>query len=121
MLATKTFLGILAVPLLVLVVPDARAAPPADKKTERLWKAKCASCHGVEGKADTEQGKIMALPDLSSAAWQKATTDDRIRDQILNGVKKQKNGKSVEMNPFKDELQPEQVDALIGYVRSLAG
>ena len=120
MLATKTFLGILAV-LLVLVVRDARAAPPADKKTERLWKAKCASCHGVEGKADTEQGKIMALPDLSSAAWQKATTDDRIRDQILNGVKKQKNGKSVEMNPFKDELQPEQVDALIGYVRSLAG
>ena len=121
MLAMKTPLGILAVLMLALAAPAARAGSPPDKKTERLWKAKCASCHGVEGKADTEQGKIMALPDLSSAAWQKATTDDRIRDQILNGVKKQKNGKSVEMNPFKDELQPEQVDALIGYVRSLAG
>jgi mono/diheme cytochrome c family protein len=121
MQARKTFLGILAVPLLALVVPVARAAPPADKKTERLWKAKCSSCHGVDGKAQTEQGKLMSLPDLSSPAWQKATTDERIRDQILNGVKKEKNGKIVEMNPFKDELQPEQVDALIGYVRSLAG
>jgi hypothetical protein len=25
------------------------------------------------------------------------------------------------MDPFKGDLQPEQVDALIGYVRSLAG
>jgi mono/diheme cytochrome c family protein len=121
MLAFKTPQGILAVLLFALAVPAARAGPAPDKKTERLWKAKCSSCHGVDGKAQTEQGKLMSLPDLSSAAWQKATTDERIRDQILNGVKKEKDGKAVQMDPFKGELQPEQVDALIGYVRSLSG
>jgi len=121
MLARKTPRGILAVLMLALAAPAAGAGPAPDKKTERLWKAKCSSCHGVDGKAQTEQGKIMSLPDLSSPAWQKATTDERIRDQILNGVKKEKNGKTVQMDPFKGDLQPEQVDALIGYVRSLAG
>ena len=121
MVTMKRSQGILAAVLLGLAAPAAGAGAPPDKKTERLWKAKCASCHGTDGKAQTEQGKLMSLPDLSTAAWQKATTDERIRDQILNGVKKEKNGKAVEMNAFKDELQPDQVDALIGYVRSLGG
>jgi mono/diheme cytochrome c family protein len=87
---------------------------------ERTWKAKCASCHGEDGKAQTEQGKKMAIRDLTTADWQKEFTDDRIRAAILNGVKAERDGKKKEMDPYKDKLRPGQIDALIPFLRSLA-
>jgi mono/diheme cytochrome c family protein len=99
---------------------SAQGAPAPDKKTERLWKAKCASCHGAEGKGDTEKGTEMGMADLSTSAWQKSLSDLEIKRGIVNGVKRTKNGKKQEMDPFKDKLQPEQIDALVAYVRTLA-
>ena len=55
----------------LLLVPKLALAQPSDPKTERLWKAKCASCHGADGKAQTEQGKKMAMHDITTAEWQK--------------------------------------------------
>jgi mono/diheme cytochrome c family protein len=63
------------------------SAQAQDKKAERTWKAKCASCHGADGKGDTDQGKKMKLPDMTSAKWHSKTTDAKIREAILNGVK----------------------------------
>jgi len=96
------------------------AAAGADKKTERLWKANCASCHGADGKAQTEQGAKMGVADLTTADWQKKYTDDQIKKSILEGTKKEEGGKKKEMDPFKDKLKPEQVEALVAFVRSLA-
>jgi mono/diheme cytochrome c family protein len=108
--------ALVLLPLLVTV--SARAA---DKKTERLWKANCASCHGVEGKGDTEKGQKMKLPDFTVADWQKKHTDDEMKKQIVNGVSETKDGVKKEMDPFgPDKLKPEQVDALVAYIRSLA-
>ena len=101
----------------LLSAPLARAQ---DKKAERTWKAKCASCHGEDGKAQTEQGKKMAMRDISNAAWQKEFSDDKIRAAILNGVKEERDGHKKEMDPYKDKLKPDQIDALIPYLRSLA-
>ena len=86
------------------------------KKVERAWKAKCSSCHGATGKADTEQGKQMKIADMTTAEFQ-ARKDDEFRNAILNGVKKEG---TEGMDGYKDVLSPEQVDALIAYVRSLA-
>jgi mono/diheme cytochrome c family protein len=96
----------------------ARAAEP-DKKTVRTWKAKCASCHGAEGKGDTDKAKEMGMADMTTDAWQKQFTDAQIKDATLKGLKRDKNGKSQEMQGFADKLKPEEVDALVGYVRSL--
>ncbi len=52
------------------------AMPAPDKKVERLWKSKCGSCHGADGKAQTEKGKKMKMEDYTTAEWQKAKTDD---------------------------------------------
>ena len=104
--------------LTVLYAAQAAAAAPPDKKTERLWKAKCASCHGAEGKADTEKGKEMGMRDMSGAVWQKELTDDALKKAIGEGVKREKDGKKQEMDPFNDKLKPDQVEALVGYVRS---
>ncbi len=99
--------------LAALVAGSAHAE--VDVKIVRTWKAKCASCHGVDGKADTETGKKAKLPDFTKADWQKGKTDAQIKSAIENGTKKDGN----EMDPYKDKLSPEQIDGLVAYVRTL--
>ena len=105
------------VSLLVLAPLGASAAK--DAKTERLWKAKCASCHGVDGKAQTEQGKKMKMHDLATAAWQASFTDAQIKKVIMDGVDEQKEGVHKQMDPYKEKLKPEQVDLLVAFCREL--
>jgi mono/diheme cytochrome c family protein len=104
-----------------VLFPLAAARADVDKKTERTWKAKCASCHGADGKGQTDQGQKMGISDYTSAAWQKGITDDQIKAAINNGVKREKNGKAQEMDPFSDKLDAGQIDGLVAYVRSLKG
>jgi mono/diheme cytochrome c family protein len=106
----------LALPL--AAATTASAAP--DKKTERLWKANCASCHGAEGKADTEKGQKMKMADMTTAEWQKKHSDADMKKAITDGVSETKDGVKQEMDAFKDKLKPDQVDALVAYIRSLA-
>ena len=80
------------------------------KKVERAWKAKCSSCHGATGKADTEKGQQMKIVDMTTPAFQ-AKKDDELKKAILEGVEKEKG------HVFKSELTPEQVDALVAYIR----
>ena len=103
--------------LLVTAVLPRSAAAEADVKTERLWKVKCASCHGADGKGKTETGEKLGIPDMTTAAWQKKVTDAEAKAAILDGFKRpdQKEG----MDAYKEKLEPAQVDALVAHVRSL--
>ncbi len=103
----KTIVAVLALSALSI---GARAE--VDKKTERTWKSKCASCHGAAGKADTEQAKKLGVADMSAAAWQKGKTDAQIKTAIEGGVKDKMEG-------YKDKLDAAQIDSLVAYVRSL--
>jgi mono/diheme cytochrome c family protein len=98
-------------------------APPADykptKKIVRLFEAKCATCHGDDGRAKTETGREMALADMTKPAYWKDLTLDGARKSVLEGMKRTQNGVEQEMKPFKDRLTPEQVDALVIYASSL--
>ena len=84
------------------------------KKVERAWKSKCASCHGATGKGDTDKGKELKVEDMSAAKYQ-GKKDADLKKAILDGVKA--DGKEV-MPGFKDEVTPEQADALVKYTRS---
>jgi len=42
-----------------------------------------------------------------------------LKKAILNGVHTEKGGVKQDMNGFKDELTPDQVNALIAYIRTL--
>jgi mono/diheme cytochrome c family protein len=86
-----------------------------DPKIVRTWKAKCAACHGADGKADTESGKKFKISDMTKPEWQKSKTDDQLKTSIETGIKK--DGK--EMEAFKDKLTPEQITGLIAYIRTL--
>ena len=90
-------------------VTAATSSFAADKKVERLWKKKCGSCHGGDGKADTEKGKKMKMHSVATAEWQKKNS----------GVKEEKDGVKKEMDAYKDELKPEELDGLVQYIRDL--
>lgn len=91
-----------------------------DAKVARMWKSKCGSCHGADGKGETKQGKKMGIADMTTAAWQKEFTDDKIKETILKGLSREKNGKQQDMDPLEKELDAAQIDQLIKFARSLA-
>jgi mono/diheme cytochrome c family protein len=88
----------------------------ADKKVERTFNAKCGSCHGKDGAGQTDKGKKMKMRNMGSAEFQTAT-DEEMTKTITEGFKKDKDGVKQEMDSFKDELKPEEVGALVKYVR----
>jgi mono/diheme cytochrome c family protein len=94
------------------------ASAETDKKIVRAWKAKCSACHGEDGKGATEQGKKMGVADMTSAAFWKDATDAKMKDAISNGIKQTKNGKTQEMEPYKEKLKPEDIDGLVAYVKT---
>ncbi|MCY1036356.1 cytochrome c [Corallococcus sp. BB11-1] len=99
----------LLVSTLLLCAPHARAEDAAD-----LWGKSCKSCHGPDGRARTRLGQKEAIADMSQAAWQKAQTDAALRDVIANG-----SSRNTKMKGYKDRLTPEQMDALVRYIRTL--
>jgi cytochrome c553 len=103
---------IFAVLSLALVALGARAE--VDKKAEKNWKAKCASCHGADGKAETDMGKKAGIPNYADSAFQKSKTDDQLKSAIANGVKTDKG----EMEGYKEKLSGEEIDNLVKLVRS---
>jgi len=87
----------------------------ADKKIERLWKSKCSSCHGADGKAETEKGKKMKTEDMTTAEFQKKSDAD-LKKAIDEGVAREKDGVKKEMDNYKD-LTDEQKTGLITFMR----
>jgi cytochrome c6 len=84
------------------------AAAKADNTAEATYKAKCAMCHGPDGKGETPTGKAMKAGDFASEAVQKMSDAD-LTDAISKGKGK--------MPPYKT-LTADQVKDLVGYVRA---
>jgi len=76
-----------------------------------LYKAKCAACHGADGKGGTSMGKANKLRDLASADVQKQS------DAELTTIIESGKGK---MPAYGKSLKPDQVKELVTYIRSLA-
>jgi mono/diheme cytochrome c family protein len=51
---------------------------------------------------------------MSQPAWQKAQTDEDIREFIAEGSPRNK-----KMKPYKEKLTSEQIDSLVKYIRTL--
>jgi mono/diheme cytochrome c family protein len=81
----------------------------------RTWKAKCASCHGEDGKGKTKQGEKMKIGDLTAAT----ASDAKLKEAIEKGVKEEKDGVKKEMEGYAGKLKPEQIDELVVYIKGL--
>ena len=75
-----------------------------------VYKSKCASCHGPEGKGDSAMGKSLKLKDLASDDVQKMSDAD------LTGIIE--NGKKP-MPPYKGKLTDAQIGDLVKWIRTL--
>jgi len=76
-----------------------------------LFKAKCAACHGADGKGETTMGKANKLRDLASPDVQKQS-DAEFTTIIGSGRNK--------MPAYGKSLKPDQVKDLVTFIRSLA-
>ena len=99
--------GLVSFFLVILLVSPAVWADDA----AATFKAKCAMCHGPDGKGDTPTGKAMKVVSLTSEEVQKQT-DAQLIATTTNGKNK--------MPAFKGKLTDEQIKDLIKYVRGLA-
>lgn len=75
-----------------------------------VFKAKCASCHGPTGAADSAMGKSMKLRDLGSAEVQKQS-DAELTAIVAKGKKP--------MPGYEGKLTNDQINDVVKYVRSL--
>ena len=81
----------------------------------KLYEAKCASCHGKDGKGKEAMAKMFklelaALDLIDEGSLSK--TDKELFDLTAEGINK--------MPGYKDKMKAEEIDAVIAYMRSLA-
>jgi len=81
---------------------------------QRKFLAKCAACHGKDGKGQTEMGQKLKVPDFSDAAFQAKFSDADALKQISDGNAEKK------MPAFKDKLSEDEIKEVVAYVRTLA-
>jgi mono/diheme cytochrome c family protein len=105
----RNILIVLGAALVGLVLLPSRALP--DEASAGLYKQKCASCHGPDGKAETPAGKAMKVRSFADPAVV-AMSDDELAAVITDGKGK--------MPKYGASLKPEQIKALVEYCRSLA-
>ena len=83
-----------------------------------IYADRCSSCHGDAGRGDGLAGRSLDPPprDFGDAAWQRATSDERIRFVIRNGGRAA--GLSALMAPHGD-LTDTELDELVAWIRSV--
>jgi|SRR5271167_1338908 len=75
-----------------------------------LFKSKCAMCHGADGTANTSMGQKLGIKSYKSPDIQKQS-DAALQNSITNGKGK--------MPSYGKSLTPEQLGALVKYIREL--
>jgi cytochrome c6 len=75
------------------------------------YKAKCASCHGATGMAESGAGKAMKVKPVSDPEVKKMTQAEMVAET--------KEGKG-KMPAFKDKLTDDQIKAAVDHFISLA-
>jgi cytochrome c551 len=74
-----------------------------------VYKSKCASCHGPDGKGETAVGKNLKLKDLAAADVQKQSDAD-LATVIEKGKKP--------MPGYEGKLTKDQINDLVKYIRA---
>jgi cytochrome c6 len=97
--------------LVVLAIAFAMSVSAfAADATADVFKSKCASCHGADGKGDTPAGKKMNVKDLASDDVQKQSDAD-LAGVIEKGKKP--------MPGYEGKVSKEQIDGLVKWIRTL--
>lgn len=107
----KNLIGITAAALLVTIW-GTQAAEPSEGAA--LFKKKCASCHGDDGKGETRMGKRLGAKDYTDPKVLAELKDEKAFTVIKEGLKE--DGKT-KMKPEGD-LTDAQIKALIAHMKA---
>jgi cytochrome c6 len=80
------------------------------QNAESTYKAKCAGCHGADGKGNTSPGKALGVHDFTSETVTKMSDADLIGTVTAGKNKMPAYGKSLKDTEIKD---------LVAYIREL--
>jgi cytochrome c553 len=100
---------------LSLTVVASSAAGESPFETKQYWAKNCATCHGVEGKADTKAGKKIGAINFTDPKNQERFTDEQMFKTIKGGVKDKDD--MFTMKPAEN-VTDEQIKLLIAHVRA---
>jgi mono/diheme cytochrome c family protein len=89
--------------VLLAALLAASAATAADGKT--IFGSKCAACHGPDGRGQTAMGKKLMVKDLTASKLSAA----EMEAMVTSGKGK--------MTPFAGKLAPDEVKAVVGFVK----
>jgi len=89
----------------------------ATAEAREVYKTRCATCHGDNGKGDGPGGAALTPKprNYSDKEWQKTVTDEQIKKTIVQGGAAV--GKSPAMPPAPDLDGKPVLDGLVGVVR----
>jgi mono/diheme cytochrome c family protein len=105
---------VLRLACLGLVAAAAACGPePSAADGQVLYAQACARCHAPDGTGDPLQKQRLGVPDMTSAEWQRRTSDGDMKRTIREG------SKSRRMPGFGDFFKEPQLDALVKHVRTL--
>jgi cytochrome c oxidase cbb3-type subunit 3 len=88
-----------------------RAFGQEDDVGQDTYNARCATCHGRDGKGKTEIGRKLKTKDLTEPALLKSLTDAQIEKLIRDGTPDKS------MPPYQDKLTAGEVAAVMKYLR----
>jgi mono/diheme cytochrome c family protein len=100
-----------AVPAFGILFLFSLAPPLHGQDAAGLYKAKCAACHGADGKGNSPMAKKLGVRDLASPDVQKQTDDE-----LFAIIQKGKN----KMPAYASSLKDAQIKDLVAYIRELA-
>ena len=108
---TKSMSKIICLTTVVVASLLLCARTRADDKSAAIYKAKCVTCHGADGKGDTPAGKSTKVRSFADPEVVKASDDD------LAGIIEKGKGK---MPGYGKSLKPDEIKDMVAYIRSLA-
>lgn len=106
-LVSRIALGIALLGVVGILASTARS----DDTSAAAFKQKCSTCHGPDGKAGTPAAKAMKVRSFADPDVVKMT-DQQLADIIDKGQGK--------MPKYGSTLKPEEIKAMVAYIRTLA-
>ena len=86
------------------------AVPVLAQSGADTYKSKCAMCHGADGLAATNMGKMLKIPSFKDPALVKAP-ESQLIEATTNGKGK--------MPAYKSTLSAAQIKEVVAYIRTL--
>ena len=85
--------------------------PTTESSAKKIFLNNCARCHGVDGRGQTELGRLYDTPDMTDAGWQKSHSNKQMSNSIING--------QGSMPAFGKKLSAKDIKELVRYIRLL--